>query len=422
MSKIDKLFKFIETSPTAFHTVATITDALKSNGYVELYETDSWENKTGKFYVKRADSSIIAFRLGEARHSFNICATHSDQPAFAVKANEQKGSAYAVLDTEKYGGMIHYTWLDRPLGIAGRVVLKSDSGLKKVLCNLDTTVTIPSVAIHFNRGVNDGYKFNPAVDMLPLYSLNGGTALIDKIAESLSVDKEDIISHELYVYNKDNGVLFGADEEFALCPRLDDLACVYASVNGFFTAKSADSIPVLAVFNNEEVGSSTKQGAASTFLYDVLTRIAGDSETYQRMLANSFMLSADNAHAIHPNHPELSDSKNAPTLCGGVVVKYNANVRYTTDSVSAGIFYTLADRCGVKTQDFYNRADTLGGSTLGAISNTVVSVPTVDIGLPQLAMHSANETMGVSDLDDMCRVIAEFYSTTLRNVGDNIIF
>ena len=422
MSKIDKLFKFIETSPTAFHTVATITDALRANGYTELYESDSWGGKVGKFYVKRSDSSIIAFRLGETRHSFNICATHSDQPAFAIKANEQKGSTYAVLDTEKYGGSIHYTWLDRPLGIAGRVVVKTDSGLKKVLCNLDTTVTIPSVAIHFNRGVNDGFKFNPAVDLLPLYSLNGGTALADKIAAAASVNKEDIISHELYVYNKDSGVLFGADDEFALCPRLDDLACVYASVNGFFTAKTADSIPVLAVFNNEEVGSETKQGAASTFLYDVLSRIAGDSETYQRMIANSFMLSADNAHAIHPNHPEMSDSKNAPILGGGVVVKYNSNCRYATDSVSAGIFYTLAERCGVKTQDYYNRADMLGGSTLGSISNTVVSIPTVDIGLPQLAMHSANETMGVTDLDDMCRVIAEFYSTTLRNVGDNIVF
>ena len=422
MSKINKLFKFIETSPTAFHTIATITDALKANGYVELYESDSWENKTGKFYVRRSDSSIIAFRLGSARHSFNICATHSDQPAFAVKANEQKGNVYAVLDTEKYGGAIHYSWLDRPLGIAGRVVVKTDSGLKKLLCNLDTTVTIPSVAIHFNRNVNDGAKLNPAVDMLPLYSLKDGTMLIDKLAESLSVSKEDIVSHDLYVYNKDKGITFGAEEEFALCPRLDNLACVYASVNGFFTAQSADSIPVLAVFNNEEVGSSTKQGAGSTFLYDVLTRIAGDSETYQRMLANSFMLSADNAHAIHPNHPELSDSKNAPTLCGGVVVKYNSNCRYTTDSVSAGIFYTLAERCGIKTQDYYNRADLPGGSTLGSISNTVVSVSTVDIGLAQLAMHSANETMGVSDLDDMCRVIAEFYSTTLRNVGDNVVF
>lgn len=416
-----ELVDFINSSPTAFHTVDSIKAMLLAEGYTECLERDIKSfSDGGKHFVIRNGTSIIAFR-GSCTGGFMICSSHSDTPTFKVKS--ESSGTYVRLAVERYGGSILYSWLDRPLSVAGRAVIRTESGVATRLVNIDKDlVTIPSVAIHFNRNVNDGYKFNPAVDMLPLAGTAAASGkLMAIIADSLGVDKDAIISHDLLLYNRDDGKVFGVDDEMLLSPRLDDLACVYSSLRAFLDAdENTGAVPVLAVFDNEEVGSETKQGAASTFLDMTLSAISGSEENYRKALDESFMLSADNAHALHPNHPELSDSGCAPLLGGGVVVKYNANQRYTTDAVSDAIFRTLADRVGVRVQSYANRADMPGGSTLGSIANTLVSVKTVDIGLPQLAMHSAVETVALSDVGDMVGVMKVFYSSALTVYGDEI--
>ena len=422
MSYVNELIGFIKNSPTAYHTVKTIKEALVEAGFTEVYENSpSSFSDGGKHFVVRGGSSIIAFK-GRAGNGFMITASHSDSPCFKVK-NELSGVTYTRLATEKYGGMIHYTWLDRPLSVAGRVVVKTVDGIKTMIVNIGkAALTSPSVAIHLNRGVNDGYKFNPATDLLPLIGLSDARGeLMKVVAAEAGVNSSEIISHDLFLYNAEEGRVIGINDDLFISPRIDDLGCAYASMRAFIDAPVSDgSVDVLAVFDNEEVGSETKQGAASTFLDMTLRSIAGSEEKYSSMLYNSFMVSADNAHALHPNHPELYDSSNAPVLGGGVVVKYNANQRYTTDAISDAIFSTVAERAGAGLQKFSNRADMVGGSTLGSISNTRVSVPTIDIGLPQLAMHSASETAAVSDLEDMVKILTELYSSGIEKHGDVI--
>ena len=425
MKHVEGLFEFIKKSPSAYHAVNTVKEMLDNDGYTELYESERWKlDICGKNYVIRNGTSIIAFRTVRDARGFMICASHSDCPSFRVKTTPETVGAYTRLEVEKYGGMIYYSWLDRPLSVAGRVVVKTAEGLESKLVNLDSDLaTIPSLAIHLNRGVNDGAKFNPAKDLLPLYTGAGEKgAFLSSIAADLGVDVEHILSHDLFLYNRDEGKRVGKDGEFILCPRLDDLGCVYTSTVAFLEAREAQSLPVLAVFDNEEVGSETKQGAASTFLRDTLLRISGGESSLAVALENSFMLSADNAHAKHPASPEMSDPDNAPVLNGGVVIKYNANQRYTTDGLSDAFFRTVCDRAGVTVQTYCNRADLPGGSTLGSISNTRVSVPTVDIGLPQLAMHSANETAGAKDVGSMVSAISEFYSTAIAKKGTKVYF
>ena len=425
MKHVDGLFDFIKKSPSAYHAVNTVKEMLDDNGYTELYESDRWKLAVdGKYYVIRNGTSLIAFRTTRDARGFMICASHSDCPTFRVKTTPEALGAYTRLEVEKYGGMIYYTWLDRPLSVAGRAVVKTPGGVASRLVNLDSDlVTIPSLAIHLNRGVNDGAKFNPAKDMLPLYASAAEKGdLIKSVADALGVMPEDILSHDLFLYNRDEGRRVGKDGEFILCPRLDDLGCVYTSTVAFLEARESQSLPVLAVFDNEEVGSETKQGAASTFLRDTLLRICVAESSLAVALENSFMLSADNAHAKHPAYPEMSDPDNAPMLNGGVVIKYNASQRYTTDGLSDALFRTVCERAGAKVQTDCNRADLPGGSTLGSISNTRVSVPTVDIGLPQLAMHSANETAGAEDVDTMISAITEFYSTSIAKKGTNVYF
>ncbi|MBO7195785.1 MAG: M18 family aminopeptidase [Clostridia bacterium] len=423
MAYVNQLLDFINHSPTAFHTVNTIKEMLENAGYTELAESDTAAfSDGGKHFVTRGGSSIIAFKGRAEKGGFMITASHSDSPCFKIK-NELSGASYTRLATERYGGMILYSWLDRPLSVAGRIVVKTDDGIKTHLVNIEkAALTIPSVAIHLNRGVNDGYKFNPATDLLPLAGTAAAKgAVMSAIADQANVKVEDIISHDLYLYNAEQGRVIGINDDMLLAPRIDDLGCVYASLRAFIDAdESGESVSVLAVFDNEEVGSETKQGAASTFLDFTLKAIAGSDEKYSAMLYHSFMVSADNAHALHPNHPELYDGSNAPILGGGVVVKYNANQRYTTDAISDAIFTTFADRTGVKLQHFSNRADMVGGSTLGSISNTRVAMSTIDIGLPQLAMHSATETAAVSDLDDMIAVLKTMYSSGIQKSGEDI--
>ena len=419
MNTAERVIDFIKNSPSPYHTVKVIKDTLVREGYTELSESDvDAFSDGGKHFVVRDGSSVIAFR-GKG-NGFMMCASHSDSPSFKVKG--QSNGAYAKCTTEPYGGMIYYSWLDRPLSAAGRAVFKTESGIATRLVDLERdSFVIPSVAIHFNRGVNEGYKFNPASDMLPLMGMSvDGTALNDAVTEAAGMKGCDLISHDLYLYNRECGRVVGMSDELLLAPRIDDLGCVFASLCAFLEAEDSNSVSVLAVFDNEEVGSSTKQGANSTFLDMTLRAVAGSDSGYRRMLANSYMVSADNAHASHPNHPELSDAQNAPVLAGGVVIKYNANQRYTTDAVSDAIFRTLADRAGIKLQTYFNRADMPGGSTLGSICDTRVSVPSVDIGLPQLAMHSASETSALSDIDDMISVLRELYSSSLCVRGEDI--
>ncbi len=421
----NKLFDFIEKAPTAYHAVNTIKEELIFHGYAELFEEDVWTlEDDGKYFVIRNGTSIIAFNFNKAKRGFMIAASHSDSPSFRVKATAELDGAYTRLEVEKYGGMIYYSWLDRPLSIAGRVVLRTDFGIESRLVNIERDfAVIPSVAIHMNRGINDGYKFNPASDMLPLVSMGGGCGItLSEIARLSGINAADIISHDLFLYNRERGRVFGADNEFILAPRLDDLECVFASLEGFLNSEKTDSIPVLAVFDNEEVGSETKQGAASTFLNDVLTRMASSDEKCKQMFANSFMISADNAHAKHPNHPELSDADNAPILNGGVVIKWNANQKYATDGISDAVFKMIASRADAKLQTYYNRADLPGGSTLGSISNTKVSIPTVDIGLPQLAMHSASESAGAADLSELVKIFSQFFKTSICREKTNVKF
>ena len=425
MNHVNGLFDFIKNSPSAYHAVDSVKKMLDAEGYTELYECDRWKlNVDGKYYVIRNGTSIIAFRTVRDARGFMITASHSDAPAFRVKTTAESVGAYTRLEVEKYGGMIYYTWLDRPLSVAGRVLVRTPDGMESMLVNIDEDLlTIPSLAIHLNRGVNDGAKFNPAKDLLPLYTMNGAKGdLMASVAERLGVSASDILSHDLFLYNRDEGKRIGKAGEFILCPRLDDLGCVYTSAVAFLNADSSRSVPVLAIFDNEEVGSETKQGAASTFLYDTLLKISGGDFALAVALENSFMVSADNAHAKHPSSPEMSDPDNAPVLNGGVVIKYNANQRYATDGLSDAFFRTVCQRAGAKVQTYCNRADLPGGSTLGSISNTKVSVPTVDIGLPQLAMHSANETAGAYDIECMVTALTEFYSSSLLKKGTKVYF
>lgn len=425
MDYINGLFSFIKNSPSAYHAVATVKAMLDSEGYTELYECDRWKlSVDGKYYVIRNGTSIIAFRTSREARGFMIAASHSDSPTFRVKTTPESVGAYTRLEVEKYGGMIYYSWLDRPLSVAGRVLVRTPEGIESKLVNISSDLlTIPSLAIHLNRGVNDGAKFNPAKDLLPLYASAGEKgSFIGSIADGLGVDVSDVLSHDLFLYNRDEGRRIGKGGQFILCPRLDDLGCVYSSTVAFLESEGRGAVPVLAVFDNEEVGSETKQGAASTFLRDVLLRISGSEQSLAVALENSFMVSADNAHAKHPAYPEMSDPDNAPMLNGGIVIKYNASQRYATDGLSDSVFRTVCKRAGARVQSYCNRADLPGGSTLGSIADTKVSVPTVDIGLAQLAMHSANETAGAFDLEDMVKALREFYSSSILKKGSKVYF
>ncbi len=415
----NSLFKFLNESKTSYHAVNNIISRLDKEGYVRLFENERWSlSEGGKYYVVKDGSAVIAFRNNKG--GFMIAASHCDFPCFRIKGDTVSG-AYVKLEVEKYGGLINYTWLDRPLTAAGRVVVRTERGLEARLCDIgNKKVVIPSLAIHLNRTVNESCKLNPASDLIPLASLGDGMSFFELIAKSANVKTEDIVSHEIFLSNDDEAISVGLYDELVLSPRLDDLGCVFASLEGFLSAKDNCSVPVLAVFDNEEVGSETKQGAASTFLFDTLSRICENKEDYLTRMASSFMVSADNAHAIHPNHPEMADRSNAPVLGGGIVIKYNANQKYATDAISDAVFREMCAAAEVKVQSYYNRADLPGGSTLGSISDTKVSIPTVDIGIPQLAMHSAAETCALSDVEAMKSALTSFYSSSLSVKGNEI--
>ena len=433
MDTVQKLFRFLDESPTCYHAAANAKAALAAAGAVELRESEQWKLEKGTLYVvERGDSALVAFRVPEGPfHGFLMAAAHSDSPTFKVRETAEAASAGNTLrlSVEPYGGGVWRGWLDRPLSVAGRVVIRQGDRLVSRLVNIDRDLlVIPGVAIHMDRSVNKGAELNPAVDLLPLLGCGKEPGAFRKlIAEAAGVREEHLLSTELFLYPRTKAVQTGLNGEFIVSPRLDDLQCVFGCLEGFLAAKPGGSLPVLAVFNNEEVGSNTRQGADSTFLTDVLERIAHgcglDSEAWKAAVANSFMVSADNAHAIHPAHPEYADKGEFPVLGGGIVIKYNANQRYTTDAVSGAVFQAICQEAGVPVQRYSNRADLPGGSTLGNISTAHLSVPTVDIGLPQLAMHSVCETAGAAYTEHLVKAMTAYFSRDFHRDRDGgIVF
>ena len=414
-----KMLDFIDASPTAFHVVDNIKKELLKKKFTELKETDVWSLKPGNYFVTRNGSAIISFKIPKKDFKgFNMIASHSDSPTFKIKENPEMAvaGAYVKLNVEKYGGMLCAEWFDRPLSVAGRLVVDKKGKAEPVLVNVDRDLLmLPALAIHMDREANDGHKYNAQTDMLPLFGDETSEGkFFDIVAEAAGVKKKDILSHDLFLYNRVKPAFWGASEEYISSSRLDDQECVFSSLFGFLDAKPSDYVSMHLVFDNEEVGSTTKQGAASSFLKDTLERI-GDGlgrtrQQYLSAIAGSFMISADNAHAVHPNYQDKADPVNRPVMNRGIVIKYNANQKYTTDAVSAANFKLLCKEAGVPFQTFTNRSDMPGGSTLGNISTTQVSVNTVDIGLAQLAMHSPYESAGSKDPEYLAKVAQVFYS------------
>ena len=427
------LMTFLKNSPSTFHAVENLRQELLAAGFAELPESRRWTIAPGgSYFTVRNGSSILAFRVGTdlSEPCFTLTASHSDSPCFKIKENAELRvrDKYVQLNTEGYGGMICSTWLDRPLGVAGRVLVrtKTEAGerYETKLIDFDRDlVLIPNVAIHMNRKINDGFTFNKQIDMVPL--LGSGTlekgAFRRMVAEQAGVAEAEVLGSDLYLYNRMAPTVWGAENEFLSAGRLDDLECAWATLQGLLQGKNEKSVQLWCCFDNEEVGSGTKQGADSTMLEDVLRRIAKglgwDDEDYRCAVARSFMLSCDNAHAVHPNHPEKTDATNCTFMNEGIVVKSHAGQKYTSDAVSVALFRGVCEKAGVPVQFFANRSDEMGGSTLGNIAMAHVSMNTVDLGLPQLAMHSAYETAGVKDLEHLIRASAAFYATHFTTDG-----
>jgi len=416
MNYISELIDFLNSSPSGYHAVANLCAMLEGSSYVRLQEQDAWDIVPGgKYYVVRGGTAVMAFRIPEAvTGGFLMSASHSDRPTFKIKENAELSGAYTRLAVERYGGMLIAPWLDRPLSVAGRVLVETENGIQNKLLNIDRDLLMmPNVAIHMNRQANDGYKWNPAVDTIPLLGGKDAKGKWQSLLEEEAGGK--ILGHDLYLYIRDRAKVWGVDNEYLSAQALDDLECAWGCTRGFLDAQDNGCINVLCVFDSEEVGSSSVQGAGSTLLSDVLQRLCASLKLdLKRMIARSFMVSADNGHALHPNHPEYADPNNAPLPGGGVVLKYNATLRYCTDGLSAAIFRKVCEKAEVPVQTYCNRADMMGGSTLGNISQGHVSVPTVDIGLAQLAMHSCYETGAVSDAEYLAKAMAAYYGCNLN--------
>ncbi len=421
----NELLQFIESSHSMFHSVETISNYLEKDGFTYLKQGQSWNlEKGGKYYTTRNHSSIIAFKIGKelSDYHFQLSASHSDSPTYKVKSvPELSGpNEYLRLDVEAYGGMIDSSWFDRPLSVAGRVLVKNEKGIESKLLYIDKDLLmIPNVAIHFNREVNNGYKYNRQIDLCPLFScgeLNAG-AFDQMIADELDVRVDQILGKDLFLVNRQKGVVWGYKNEFISSPKLDDLQCAFVSLKAFLASENDKHINVYCCFDNEEVGSNTKQGAMSTLLQDVLKRINislnKTDEEYYQAIAKSMMVSCDNAHAVHPNHVEKTDAVNCTYMNKGVVIKESANQKYTTDAFSRAAFTHICQLAHVPYQNFANRSDSMGGSTLGNLSNTQVSMHCVDIGLPQLAMHSSYETAGIKDTGYAIQALSKFYESNI---------
>ncbi len=420
--QIQSLKDFLDASVSVYHAAAYLASRLEQAGYARLQEKDSWELVPGgKYYLVRGGTAVMAFRIPQGKPAgFLLSASHCDRPTFKIKENAELKGNYTRLATEKYGGMLMGTWLDRPLSIAGRVLVETETGVQARLVNIDRDLLLmPNVAIHMNRQANEGYKWNPTCDTVPLLGGKEAAGKLEKLLEEQAGGK--ILGHDLYLYIRQKATVWGVEEEYISAAALDDLACAWGCTQGFLKAAESESIPVLCVFDSEEVGSASNQGADSDLLNNLLSRICHALQlSKKQLLAQSFLISADNAHAIHPNHPEFADPNNAPVVGGGLVLKFNANQRYTTDGVSAAVFRKVCAKAGVPVQTYCNRADLPGGSTLGNISATHVSVPSADIGLPQLAMHSCFETAGVKDAVYLEEAMTAYYGSSLSFDGNSI--
>lgn len=423
-SRTKALLCYLDSAHSMYHAIWVLTEILEEAGYIRLQESEAWTLvPDGKYYLTRGGSTLLAFRVPkEQPKGFLMSASHSDRPTFKVKENGELAGTYTRLATEKYGGMLVAPWLDRPLSVAGRVMVETENGAESRLVDIDRDLLlIPNVAIHMNRKANEGYVWNAAVDTLPLLGGKEAAGKMNALLEEAAGGR--ILGQDLYLYIRQKATVWGMDEEFLSSAALDDLECTWCCAQGFLKAQEGESIPMLCVFDSEEVGSSSAQGAGSKLLEDTLRRIC-DALALDpaRMLAASFMVSADNAHAIHPNHPEYADPANAPVMNGGIVLKFNAGQRYTTDGTSAAIFRRVCGKAGVPVQTYYNRPDIHGGHTLGHISLSHVSVPTADIGLPQLAMHSCYETAGVQDAIYLEEAMTAYFGCTLICTDDGCFY
>lgn len=422
----ENLIDYIYDSPTAFNAVETSKDLLLKNGFNELKMNEKWKLKVGgKYFITKNSSSLTAFVINSdnMQDGFRIIGSHSDSPTFRIKPNAEMTveNSYLKLNTEGYGGAILSTWFDRPLAIAGRVVLKSENVLcpRQEIININRPVCIiPNIAIHMNRSINDGYKFNKQKDTLPLVGLINDTLekddfLLNEISRELNVDKKEILDFDLYLYEYEKGNIIGPSEEFISSSRLDNLSMAHASLHGLIDSKGKNGINIASIFDNEEVGSSTKQGADSNMLPNLLERICislgKDREEFFSAIYSSFMISADLAHALHPNLVEKHDPTNKPIMGGGPVIKISANQAYTSDAFSSGVYKNICEKCGVKYQQFVNRSDERGGSTIGPISSTHLDINSVDIGSPILSMHSVRELGSVEDHFNIYKTFVEFY-------------
>ncbi len=421
---ISAFTKFLNDSYTSYHAVENAKGLLIENGFTQLSERSDWKiEQGGKYFVERGGSALVAFTVGDTKKlSFKIVASHTDSPALKIKENPlMKCENYTKLNVEKYGGGILYSFLDRPLKIAGRLSIKDQD---KIICKTvtsDYTVSIPSLAIHMNRNVNDGAPLNAQVDMCPLFSLRGGATKEDFIK---TLTSDEVLAYDLYVVNGQNPFEFGANGEFIGAPRIDNLSSVYSSLSALTEGENADGICIAACLDSEEIGNQTAQGAAGDFLENVLKRISYalglTEEKYMQALANSFLLSLDVAHATHPNHPEKHDPTNRTALGDGIVVKYNGNMAYVTDGKSSAVVKAIFDKANVKHQTFFNRSDMPCGSTLGRSFISRVGILAADIGLPQLAMHSACECFAKSDYVELVKGISAFYATKLVVTDESV--
>ena len=424
------LLDFLNASPVNFFAVKETARRLEAKGYKRINAEDRITDiKAGdKFYVTKNDSSIYAFHIGKkslGESGFHIICAHSDSPTFRIKPNAEMTCEGGItkLNTEVYGGAILSTWFDRPLSIAGRVIVRSNDVMHpetKLICIKRPILLIPNLAIHFNRQVNDGVALSKQKDMLPILGiinseLERGNLLVNLITEELNISKADILDFDLYLYDTTPACHVGAHNEFISAGRIDDLSMVHAGLSALLadTETIPETTKVLGIFDNEETGSQTKQGAGSPFLASIIQRIVlAQGETlddYHRAIEKAFMISADNAHAWHPNYSEKYDPTNHPVLGGGPVIKFNAAQKYASDAVSAAIFAGICEKAGVPCQRFVNHSDIAGGSTLGNILASSLPQKGVDMGNPILGMHSVRETGAAIDQEYCIKAFSEFY-------------
>ena len=421
------LLDLFNNSYNEYFAISNIKKLLDENGFICLLENEKYEISLGKsYYILRDGSSIIAFKVPEKLDElyFKIVASHSDSPVLKIKENPTViENGYNKLKVEKYGGMIVSSWLDKPLGIAGRVCYKNGNAITTRLVNFPTNLIIPNVAIHQNRDINNGFIYNPQIDLLPILGL-GNNDLFRELLDSTKNNEEEILSYDLNLYNKEKAVLGGINNEFIYSPKEDNLVSAYISILSLISSISYDGISLGVVFNNEEVGSSSLNGADSDFLATNLKRIGKSlgfsNDELSRALVKSYLVSLDNAHAIHPNHPEMSDNKNNCLINEGVVIKHNSNMLYTSEAISTAIIKLIASKENISLQTFFNRADARGGSTLGNISLTHVSIRSVDLGIPQLAMHSNYEVMGSKDTINAYKLLKALFNSKIKIEGENV--